>query len=802
MSLDLEHALSPEQLEAATLLKQPVCILAGAGSGKTRVVTHRIAHLIEDKNQFPWTILAVTFTNKAAGEMRERVADLVPDKARDVMIGTFHGMAARFLRKWGSSVGVGQGFVIYDQDDARRLLKRVCVDELNWTKDVVRPIHSYIDGWQAEGLLPDEVPEVAWNPFEERARQAYALYAERLQGMGAVDFGGLLLKLRELLRLPAGEDLKHRVRHLLVDEYQDTNKVQAEIALMLAEGARSVAVVGDDDQAIYGWRGASADNLKRFLDKMPDAELVRLEDNYRSTAHILDAANGVIGHNAARLGKVLRPVAGEGARVRVQRAHNDVDEARKVVGWIHDATARTSPEEVAILYRTNAMSRAFEDELRRLKMPYRVVGGVRFYDRKEIKDVLATVRCALNPLSDVDTLRMVGAVPRGIGDTSVEKIQRAATSARGTVLGVMSDEDAMERAGVSKRVRKKATALAASIAELSELIDPAREGALDAREAIALAIERSGVADRLEAEKTIESEGRLENLAELVNAAALFAVERKELGLPAHIVEFLEQAALLGSNELAEEEGQEAEKVTLMTLHAAKGLEFGHVFLVGLEEHGFPHTRALSEDAPASELEEERRLAYVGITRAKRFLTITWAQRRMVQGSVRPRSPSRFLRELPPESVEGDGLPRRPSRLSFSPGFLDETPAKISPEDVVVEYDPAVAAHDARFGRPRRRRARGGPPADDLPTFDASEPHGTPGPAGGLQEGQRVAHGAFGEGTVIGFRGVGKRRAALVRFDESRAPRVVIETHLQPAGGEGEQSEALEPVIVYDEVEP
>jgi DNA helicase-2/ATP-dependent DNA helicase PcrA len=803
--MDLETALSPAQFEAATTLREPVCILAGAGSGKTRVVTHRIAHLIEDKDQFPWTILAVTFTNKAAGEMRHRVDELVPGKGRDVMVGTFHGMAARFLRKHGASVGVQQGFVIYDADDAKRLLKRVCVEELNWNKDVVRPIMHYIEGWQAEGLLPTELPEAGWNPFEQKAQQAYGMYVERLAGMGALDFGGLLVKLRDLLRLPVGEDLKRRVRHLLVDEYQDTNRVQAEITLALAEGARSVAVVGDDDQAIYGWRGASADNLKHFLDKMPEAKLVRLEDNYRSTRHILDAANGVIENNAARLGKVLRATGDEGQRVQVLKAHNDVDEARRVVSSIQELGRVRSLEDIAVLYRTNAMSRAFEDELRRLSLPYRVVGGVRFYDRKEVKDVLATVRCALNPLSDVDTARMIAAVPRGIGDTSVQKIQRSAVAAGGSVLGVMQDSAALEAAGVAKRVRSKAGELAAKIAELGTLIDPAREEHLDAREAIALAIDRSGVADRLEAEGTVEAEGRLENLGELLNAAAQFVADMRELGQPAHVLGFLEQASLLAGTESEETEGEAREKVTLMTLHAAKGLEYTVVFLVGLEEHGFPHSRALAEDAPASELEEERRLAYVGITRARERLTMSWAQRRMVQGAVRPRTPSRFLRELPEGTAEGDGLPRSRAGLAFSPGFFDDgadvraARGGFGSTSAGVDYDDPAIGGAPRLRRRSRRRVRGTLPDDDEPTFDPSQPHAVPKAPGALADSQRVRHASFGEGTIIGFRGVGNRRAALVRFDDARAPRVIIERHLQPVT---EDAQVVEPVVVYDEVEP
>jgi DNA helicase-2/ATP-dependent DNA helicase PcrA len=755
--------------------------------------------------QRPWTVLAVTFTNKAAGEMRHRVDELSPGAGPDVQVGTFHGMAARLLRRYGRSVGVQPSFVIYDQDDSERLLKRIITNEMNGNRDQVRPIKSFIEGWQAEGMRPEQVPEVHWNPFEERAREAYAIYEERLAGMNAVDFGGLLLKLRDLLGTPGGEDVRSRVKHLLVDEYQDTNRVQAEITLSLAQSARTVAVVGDDDQAIYGWRGASADNLKHFLDALPGSKLVRLEDNYRSTRRILDAANAIIANNEVRLGKTLRSMGDEGRRARIMKSSNDVDEARRVVQTVQELVrAGHSLEDVVVLYRTNALSRPFEDELRRASLPYRLVGGVRFYDRKEVKDVLATVRAALNPRSDVDTLRMVAAVPRGIGDTSVQKIAKAATAQSMSVLEALGDEALLESAGVAKRVRTKSVRLAAELDELGAKIDPERGPAVGARDAIALAIEKSGVADRLEADGTPDAESRLENLSQLLSAAAQFELDAETGDSAKDVLAFLETASLTSGGE-EHDPRDNSERLTLMTLHAAKGLEYDVVFLVGMEEHGFPHSRALTEDAPPSELEEERRLAYVGITRARKRLFLCWAQRRMVQGSVRPRRASRFLSELPSECVEGDPLPRGRSRdlLGFSPGFLDDhRPA--SSDGVVVEYD-----DPARTGERRRRlqqqalqrRKHLRAAAEDEPTYELSDPHGTPTPASsdGLCEGCRVDHKVFGSGTVVGFRGGGRTRAALVRFDTERAPRVIIARHLVRTDTDTDTDSVDEPVVVYDE---
>lgn len=823
--MDIAQHLSPVQFEAATHVASPVCILAGAGSGKTRVVTHRIAHLIEHHQVRPRQILAVTFTNKAAGEMRSRIDQLVPGAGPAVQVGTFHGMAARFLRRFGDAIGVPSSFLIYDQDDAQRLLRRVLVDEMNLTRDLVRPVGMLIEGWQSEGLGPGEVSGVQWNPLEDKARQAYGLYMERLAGMKALDFGSLLVKLRDLLRVPAGDEIRRRVNHLMVDEYQDTNRVQAEIVLKLAKSAATVAVVGDDDQAIYGWRGASADNLKNFLQALPGSKLVRLEDNYRSTRTILDAANGIIALNESRLGKTLRATGAAGSPIRLLKASNDVDEARQVVGQIQRLLQQGQRlDQVAILYRTNALSRPFEDELRRQHLPYRIVGGLRFYDRKEVKDVLATLRAAINPASDVDTLRMLAAVPRGIGDTSLAKIQLAASTHGLSLLAVMQSTNLLEETGVGPRIRQKALTVAETMGELSSKV--VGEGALSAKQAIALAIETSGVSDRLEAEGTPDAESRLENLHQLLSAAAQHDTDMELAGEPAHALGFLEAASLLGDDGKKDE--NEAQ-LTLMTLHAAKGLEFPTVFLVGMEEHGFPHSRAIVDGADPHELEEERRLAYVGITRAEERLFLSWAQRRMVQGSVRPRQPSRFLSEIPEDVLGGDLLPRRSRELlGFSPGFLpavtggglwEEEGAgqEASSHEPYVEYD-------ASSFPPRKRRRwtfhSESDEAEEPPSASGSplrareqslerirerlslgrKPAAPPAAAAGVQvelngdaraaaegealqlaPGVRVEHASFGLGTVVSMRGQGRMLAALVRFDEGKAPRVIIARHLQLA---------------------
>lgn len=837
MGIDWAKRLSGEQLAAATRLDGPVCVLAGAGSGKTRVITHRIAWLILEKNVGPENILAVTFTNKAAGEMKERVARLVPGLGFKVQIGTFHGLAARCLRKWGRAVGMNPSFVIYDADDAHRLLQRIVVDELNLEKDTTRGIGNLIDSWQCEGLLPDDVPK-GHDLLFDWALRAYAIQRKRLDEMGALDFGGLLLKWRELLRTSdAGKFVKEGVRHVLVDEYQDVNAVQAEIVLAFGQSAESIAVVGDDDQAIYGWRGASASNLRKFMHSMPNVQLVKLEENYRSTPMILAAANGIISRNTVRLGKTLRPAESRASensgarRVRVLRTRDDLEEARKVVSDILEhARAGVRLDEIAVLYRTNALSRTFEEELRHAHLPYRVIGGVRFYDRKEVKDVLATLRCAINPASDVDTLRFLAAVPRGIGDTTVKKLGEAARKAGSPLLKAMHNDGLLADAGLTDKARKRCVEVSSKVIALGDRIarrerEPQtelfRQSAVGAKDAIALAVEVSGLADKLQAEGGIEAEGRLENLGALMSAAEAWAEEARASGEADDVTGFLESASLMSSaDEKQTEEQKRRGAVTLMTLHSAKGLEFDVVYLAGLEEHGFPHSRAL-QDGGADELEEERRLAYVGITRARRRLVLSHADMRMVQGQRKRRTPSRFLHEIPREVLEGD-IPSRAlshmdvwrARTAGESALPEGLRPSTSPVGWVtraggqaearVEYDDEPEERPARTTRLVLMDAGTVPDGELAPTTMAPllgapslapvpSDHGrSDQPRGGadvLSQGARVWHRVFGGGTVVGLRGQGRSEAALVRFDDERQQRVIFVRHLR-AGDAPTEDEA------------
>ena len=635
--MNFEQLLSPSQYQAATTLDAPICILAGAGTGKTRVITHRIAYLISQGVR-PESILGLTFTNKAAGEMRERVEHLLPGVSRSVELGTFHGLSAKLLRKYGYFVGISPSFVIYDSADSGKLLKELALVRLNLSKDYLSFYETQLENWQNEGILPEQVATHGDQRLM-RAKELYGLYCERLQEIGALDFNSILTKMRELVRHPEGLLLlQARFRHILVDEYQDTNTVQSEIVYALGKQADSIAIVGDDDQSIYGWRGAKPYNLEDFLAKMPGSKLIKLEENYRSTSAILNTANAVIAHNDRRLGKNLVSVSGMGNLVRVIKTTNDRYEAELVVHHIEQKVRQgKSLNEIAILMRANAQSRSFEEALRFARLPYRLVGGVKFYDRKEIKDILSTLRAAINPKSDLDLIRSILASKQGVGETSLSKAQSHASAQGLGLFSVFLSKEELVKACISSKTADKIKSFAESLADLGK-------ADLNAAEAIQRALEISGREDKLEEE-------RLENIEQLISAAQQYVEDCEVYDQDPSALGFLESTALLSS---VDEMNTNSGAVTLMTLHAAKGLEFNSVFMVGMEEYGFPHARALEEDAKPDQLEEERRLAYVGMTRARQDLVLTYATRRLIRGQVKGRAPSRFLRELPKEWVVGD----------------------------------------------------------------------------------------------------------------------------------------------------
>jgi DNA helicase-2/ATP-dependent DNA helicase PcrA len=817
---DFAALLSKSQYEAATTLDVPLCILAGAGTGKTRVITHRIAYLIE-RGAVPDQILGLTFTNKAAKEMRERVERLLPGVSYRVQLGTFHGLSAKILRRYGPYVDVSSSFLIYDQDDSQRLMKQIAVEQLNISRDHLA-LHAFqIERWQNEGLLPHEV-DPGLDHRTIKTKELYSQYWQRLAQVGALDFNGLLLKWRELLSHPEGSKrLKEQYRHILVDEYQDTNTIQDQIVHKLGEGADSIAIVGDDDQSIYSWRGARPGNMQQFLDTMPGAKLVKLEENYRSTSTILRAANGVISNNQSRLGKTLYAVGGTGLPVQIVRAFNDRSEADLIINMIEDDLARgQSLSDFAVLMRTNAQSRSFEESLRRARLPYRLVGGVKFYDRKEVKDVLATLRAALNPKSDVDVLRALAAIPRGIGDASIKKAGEVAVKHEVPLMDVLLSQKLLAEAKVNAKTASKIIEFAERLAELgqralppqsrstvqtlkAELKKEAGTGwqgdlwqeapqpptpvsiapmSVNAEQAVNLAIEVSGVAERLQAEKTPEAQDRLDNIGQLLSAAQQHVEEASTIGANDDALSFLEATALLSS---ADDFGKDAQHyngaVTLMTLHAAKGLEFDVVYMVGMEEYGFPHARALEEDADETELEEERRLAYVGMTRAKKRLYLTYAQRRMIRGVVKGRAPSRFLRELPRDAVSGDIPPayseQQSTDVDHGSGMTMELDPTFLPQRKKIGSRTTLSPSQPRWSTPalqerdpvdRAVRIELDPDFADGGSDDAN-----------LKSGTRVWHTAFGSGTVLEKRGSGRLSRAVVRFDRDGKQRAIISRHLR-----------------------
>ena len=704
----LLDSLNTAQREAVAAPPGHYLVLAGAGSGKTRVLTHRIGWLIEAEGAPPWSILAVTFTNKAAGEMRGRLAKLLPHGMRGLTVGTFHGIAHRLLRQHWREAGLPETFQILDSDDQQRLVKRVVaglgIDEARFPP---RQACWQINQWKDEGKRPDGI-EPGDHPVARTYLKIYEAYEQACRRAGLVDFAELLLRVHELIRdndaLRA--HYRERWRHLLIDEFQDTNALQYAWIRLLAGDTGKVFAVGDDDQSIYGWRGAKVENMRAFLRDFPDAKTLRLEQNYRSTATILEAANAVIAQNPSRLGKKLWTAGDKGEAIALYAAYNEQDEARFVIERIReylDAGGRAS--DVAVLYRSNAQSRNFEEQLHQKNIPYRVYGGQRYFERAEVKDALTYLRLAANRDDDAAFERALATPPHGIGERTVESLRRRARADDASLW----DAALAELAGDALNTRAKN-----ALRGFMTLVDglSSNSGDVNLAEQVERAITQSGLRDYYERDSRGNAEARVENLDELVNVASRF--ERTPEDLEANLSEldaFLAHAAL----EAGEGQGEAGtDCVQLMTLHSAKGLEFPIVFLVGLEDGLFPTQRS-AEDP--SRLEEERRLAYVGITRARERLVLCYAESRRQYGSEALQRPSRFLDELPAH--------------------------------LLTEVRPR-----AKISRPvyTTRASRGHPELDDtLP----------------IKLGQRVRHASFGEGVVISAEGSGAHTRIQVNFADA-----------------------------------
>jgi DNA helicase-2/ATP-dependent DNA helicase PcrA len=732
---DLLAGLNPDQAEAVAHPGGPLLVVAGAGSGKTRVLTHRIAYLIQH-GVSPFEILAITFTNKAADEMKHRVARLVGPVAQKMWVSTFHSACVRILRRDGKALGFPSSFTIYDQADAVRLTGYVLRDQnVDPKRFPPRGVHAAISAAKNELVSVEAYAERAGSIFERRIAEVYREYQARLHQAGAMDFDDLLT---QTVRLFAEHPsvLAHyqqRFKHILVDEFQDTNKAQNELVLMLAAQHRNICVVGDSDQSVYSFRAADIRNILEFEDAFPDATVVVLEQNYRSTQTILDAANAVIAHNLGRKPKELWTDKGAGDRLIRYSAEDEADEAAWVsteLARLHDGGAHRWGD-MAIFYRTNAMSRVLEERLARVGIPYKVVGGTRFYDRKEIKDALAYLRAAANPADEVSVKRVLNLPKRGIGDTTVGRLDAWAASHGITFLRALGEA---EPAGVKGPALKGIREFLNLHAILAELIQDGPAVVLRH------ALDRSGYLKELEAEHTVESQGRLENLAELIGHAE----EIEEVDT------FLEQVSLVADTD--DLDGDESQ-VVLMTLHSAKGLEFPVVFLVGMEDGVFPHLRSLGEP---EQLEEERRLAYVGLTRAQERLHVSSAWSRTIFGSTQYNPPSRFLDEIPTELVTEVGGRRRGQGGS---GW------RSSPRPSSDDSGGRIFGGGGGRDRIVESAIRAG---------QRSEPRSTGAEHLGLKVGDDVRHQKFGEGVIIDIVGSGDKAEARVRFRDAGEKQLLL----------------------------
>ena len=704
---DIIEPLNDAQREAVTAPDRPTLVLAGAGSGKTRVLVHRIAWVIRVEGVAAQHVLSVTFTNKAAAEMRDRVEALLGMPTRNLWIGTFHGLSHRLLRIHWREAGLTQGFQIMDSDDQHRLVRRMVraleLDENVW---VPKEIQWFINAQKDEGLRPKDLRDEG-NAGRRQMIDLYARYEQACAAASLIDFGELLIRSLELLRDNAdlARQYQQRFQHLLVDEFQDTNAIQYRWLRVLAGPSGKPFVVGDDDQSIYRWRGARVENLYRFQQDYPGTQLVRLEQNYRSTANILNAANAVIANNSSRLGKTLWTDGAAGVPIKVYAAFNERDEAEFVVNRIQDYIQQGNKRaDCAVLYRSNAQSRVFEEKLLAANIPYRVYGGLRFFERMEIKDALAYLRLVANRDDDPSFERVVNTPPRGIGARTVETVRERARAA-GTSLWRAAA--ALIADGVL--AKRAAEALWAFLALIEKLDADSSTDTL--HEQVARVIERSGLAAHHGKNSEAGGEARVENLEELVNAAR--EVMRGEQTDMPPLAEFL-SFAVLESGDAQADEYQDS--VQLMTLHSAKGLEFSYVFLSGMEDGLFPHRRSLND---AAGLEEERRLCYVGITRAKRELYLTHAEQRRLHGVESFATPSRFLREIPSELLE--------------------------------EVRPAMVVSRPLYRRPEALSNQGG-----------------------MRLGQRVRHVRFGEGIILNAEGSGAHARVQVNFERDGTKWLVL----------------------------
>ena len=750
------EGLNSEQKRAVETLDGPVLVLAGAGTGKTRVLTTRIAHILATGRAYPSQVLSVTFTNKAAREMKERIGKLIGGAVEGMpWLGTFHSIGVKILRRHHEMVGLKSGFTILDTDDQIRLLKQV-IEAENLDKDrwPARQLASLIDSWKNRGLTPDKVPASESAAFAGgKGIKLYMAYQSRLKELNACDFGDLLLECIRLFTTHPDvlADYHRRFRFILVDEYQDTNIAQYLWLRLLAQGVPNLCCVGDDDQSIYGWRGAEVDNILRFDKDFPGAAVIRLECNYRSTGHILAAASGIIAKNTGRLGKTLFTNDEAGVKPAVTGVWDDEEEARSIGETIEAAKTKGHRlNSIAVLVRASFQMRVLEDRFITLGLPYRVIGGPRFYERQEIKDAIAYLEVTANPANDLKFERIVNVPKRGIGDTTVKRIHELARAQGMPMLQAARDLSQTDEIGAKARK---------AIGDLIRSFERWRARSTDMKhtELAELILDESGYTAMWQADKSPQAHSRLENLKELIRFMHQFDT----------LAGFLEHVSLV----MDTESGDDGDRVSLMTLHAAKGLEFDTVFLPGWEEGLFPHQRSLDESGLAG-LEEERRLAYVGITRARKCARISFAQNRRTRGLYQSASPSRFVDELPEEHI--DVVEAKSPFGGAYASFGRANPYGTS------RFDEAPAAFKSSYETPGWQRAkqngwtsqsstsRGGANKWATKTIEGKVIASST-EESGFAKGDRVSHPKFGVGAVTAVDG----NKLTIAFDTGESKRVV-----------------------------
>ncbi|KAF6576095.1 DNA helicase PcrA [Paenibacillus sp. FSL M8-0228] len=752
-SIDIHEAvarLNPPQRQAVEAVDGPLLIMAGAGSGKTRVLTHRIAYLIATRKTAPWGILAITFTNKAAREMQDRVSKLIGPQGRDVWVSTFHSMCVRILRRDIERIGFTSNFSILDSTDQLSVI-RSCMKDLNIDTKKFEPkaVQSMMSTAKNELVTPEMYERKIGDYFEGIVAKVYTKYQQRLKNNNSLDFDDLIMATIQLFKeVPEVLDFyQKKFQYIHVDEYQDTNRAQYMLCKMLADKHHRICVVGDSDQSIYRWRGADISNILNFEEDYPEARTILLEQNYRSTSNILNAANEVIGQNTGRKPKKLWTDKEGGAKIKVYRADSEHDEGYFIASEIHkNIKAGKTYSHHAILYRTNAQSRVVEEILIKSDIPYQIVGGIKFYDRKEIKDLLAYLRLLSNPDDDISLIRIINVPKRSIGDTTVGKLQAAAAERGVSIFRVLQVVDDLGFAG---RTRNALVEFYDMIEGLSRMVDY-----LSVTELTEKMLETTQYRLELQNENTLESRSRLENIDEFLSVTMEFEKGAEDKSL----VSFLTDLALIADiDSMNDDEEEQSDAVVLMTMHSAKGLEFPIVFIVGMEEGVFPHSRAFLDN---EELEEERRLAYVGITRAEEQLFLTCAQMRTLFGRTTANPPSRFLEEIPDELKEDTIIKRDRYRRSGNVGGSyggrglnkgsgsnfggERSFDTMSRSGSSASASPRVTVTTSSSAKPTPAASAGGPSI--------------------FAAGDKVQHGKWGIGTIVAVKGTGNDMELQIAF--------------------------------------